>query len=229
MKKILFVLALVAFSMTLFSCQTKQKKAEKFVKQDLSQVLYDFDSYQPISTIVTEAKDIPINNEKCVDKALDAIANYSLACDYLGESRSAMDLARIWGAPTYYSSSYSDSKYYSNISDAIDNGDKANFHIKKRNEAINELKTLMHQTNSSKTIGYCIDHKFRCRTKGGDWTIGHYRYVVDKKMKQKIFYLDEEDSVTSFIQSVENNTYEKCDDTLDLSGLKKILQHKYKR
>lgn len=215
MKKIILVLAAVIVTFTVTSCKSKEEKAAELVKQELSHVLYDFGSYEPIETVVTEAKDIPINDSACVDKALDGIAYYELALESLEDATTAIKTMNIWGSPTSYSSSYSDSRYYESKSEFMDALAKTNICIKKYNTSINDLKELMKKTDPSKTIGYVVKHSFRCKTKGGMWSIAHYRFVVDKKFKRKIFCIDEKEDVSKFIESVQNNTYEKID-TFDL-------------
>ena len=77
---------------------------------------------------------------------------------------------------------------------------------------------MMKNTNTSETIGYNVEHTFRCKTMGGFWSIGHYRFIVDKKIKKIIFYVDEEenDEVSDFIKSVQNGITERID-TLELN------------
>ena len=194
MKKLILVLAAIIVAVTVTSCKSKEEKAAELIKQKLSHVLYDFGSYEPIETVVTEAKHIPINDSACVNKALDAIAYYELAVEYATKST----LETI--TPFSY--------------DALK---KANICIKKYNYSIDDLKIMMKNTNPSETVGYNVEHTFRCKTMGGFWSIVHYRFIVDKKIKKIIFYVDEEenDEVYDFIKSVQNGITERID-TFDL-------------
>ena len=216
MKKTILVLATVIVAFTVTSCKSKEEKAAELIKQELSQVLYDFESYEPIETVITEAKHIPTNDSACVGKALNIIVYDETAVEYLEDVTSALESMLIWGPPTSYSSSYSDSKYYQSKSECVDAMKKVNICIKKYNSSIDDLKIMMKNTNPSETIGYNVEHSFRCRTKGGFWTIEHYRYVVDKKFKKIIFGVDEDESdeVYDLINSVQNDIYERRD-TLD--------------
>ena len=216
MKKFILVLAAVIVAFTVTSCKSKEEKAEELIKQELSHVLYDIESYEPIETVVTEAKHIPTNDSACVGKALNVIVYDETTVEYLEDVTSALESMLIWGPPTSYSSSYSDSRYYESKSECVDAMKKANICIKKYNSSIDDLKIMMKNTNPSETIGYNVEHSFRCRTKGGFWTIEHYRFVVDKKFKKIIFGVDEEenDEVYDLINSVQNDTYERRD-TLD--------------
>lgn len=215
MKKLFYFLAAVIVAVTVTSCKSKEEKAAELIKQELSHVLCDFGSYEPIETVVTEAKHIPINDSACVNKALDAIAYYELAVEYTKDGKSSLEMMNIWGKPTRYSSSYSDNRYYENKYEFVDAVKKANTCIKKYNSSINDLKIIMNRVNPSETLGYNVEHSFRCKSKGGIWLIEHYRFIVDKKIKKIIFYVDEKDEISDFIKSVQNNTKEKVD-TFDL-------------
>ena len=207
MKKLILVLAAVIVAVTVTSCKSKEEKAAELIKQELSHVLYDFGSYEPIETVVTEAKHIPINDSACVNKALDAIAYHELVIEYAKDGKSALEMC-IWGSPSRYSTSHYEFVY------AVK---KANTCIKKYNSSIDDLKIMMKNTNPSETIGYNVEHTFRCKSKDGIWSIEHYRFIVDKKIKKIIFYVDEDkkDEISDFIKSVQNNTKEKVD-TFDL-------------
>ena len=215
MKKFFYFLAAVIVAVTVTSCKSKEEKAAELIKQELSHVLCDFGSYEPIETVVTEAKHIPTNDSACVNKALDAIAYHELAVEYAEDSKSALETMCIWGSPSRYSTSYSDNRYYESKYEFIESLKKANICIKKYNSSIDDLKILMKNTNPSETIGYNVEHTFRCKSKGGIWLITQYRFVVDKKIKKIIFCVDEKDEVSDFIESVQNGITERID-TLDL-------------
>ena len=217
MKKLFYFLAAVIVAVTVTSCKSKEEKAAELIKQELSHVLYDFGSYEPIETVVTEAKHIPTNDSACINKALDAIAYHELAVEYAKDGKSALETMCIWGSPSRYSTSYSDNRYYESKYEFVDAVKKANTCIKKYNSSINDLKIIMNRVNPSETLGYNVEHTFRCKSKDGIWSIEHYRFIVDKKIKKIIFYIDEDekDEVSDFIESVQNNTKEKVD-TFDL-------------
>ena len=215
MKKFFYFLAAVIVAVTVTSCKSKEEKAAELIKQELSHVLCDFGSYEPIETVVTEAKHIPTNDSACVNKALDAIAYHELAVEYTEDSKSALETMCIWGSPSRYSTSYSDNRYYESKYEFIESLKKANICIKKYNSSIDDLKIMMKNTNPSETIGYNVEHTFRCKSKGGIWSITQYRFVVDKKIKKIIFCVDEKDEVSDFIESVQNGITERID-TLDL-------------
>ena len=169
----------------------------------MSQVLYDFESYDPIVTLVTEAKHIPINDVACINKALTAVERSERVDEHLKDVTSVRKRMNYWGPPTRYSSSYSDSKYYEIKSDYVCAMKIANIYINSYNSAIDDLDSIMKNTNPSETIGYNVEHSFRCRTKGGFWTIAHYRFVTDKNF-ERIIFIDETGDATDLIKSVQN-------------------------
>ena len=213
MKKFILVLAAVIVAFTVTSCKSKEEKAAELIKQELSQVLYDFESYDPIVTLVTEAKDIPTNNYACIMQANTAVERSERVDEHLKDVTSVRKRMNYWGPPTRYSSSYSDSKYYEIKSDYVCAMKIANIYINSYNSAIDDLDSIMKNTNPSETIGYNVEHSFRCRTKGGFWTIAHYRFVTDKNF-ERIIFIDETGDATDLIKSVQNDTYERRD-TLD--------------
>ena len=171
MKKSILVLAAVIVAFTVTSCKSKEEKAaEELIKQELSQVLYDFESYEPIETVVTEANNVPINDSACVNTALTVIVSENLIIKYLDEAS------------------------YESKAERVDAIKKANIYIKKYSSSIDDLKIMTKNANPTETIGYNVEHTFYYKTKGGMSTVGHYRFVVDKKFERIIFYYPEEDT-----------------------------------
>ena len=171
MKKFILILAAVIVAFTVTSCKSKEEKAaEELIKQELSHVLYDFESYEPIETVVTEANSVPINDSVCVNTALTAIECEELIIKYLDDAS------------------------YGSKAERVDAIKKANIYIKKYSSSIDDLKIMTKNANPTETIGYNVEHTFCYRTKGGSLTVGHYRFVVDKKIERIIFYYAEEDT-----------------------------------
>lgn len=71
MRNLFFVILL---SLTLGSCvQSKEDKAESLIKESLSKTQIDMSAYTPISTKVSEAYNIPLNNATCQGIALQIV------------------------------------------------------------------------------------------------------------------------------------------------------------
>lgn len=178
--------AIIVFvvTMTFFSCSSKNDKADRLIKERMSKTLYDYASYDPIETIVTEAKASLYTDTTCwlMGNILYYLAEQAIK--YGEQAKEAKEYMDIWGSPSYYSSSYSDSKYEKYKSEYLDA--KANFLTAMDFcESISDtLRDKVSQLDGSKTVGWEVIHKFRCKTKGGYATICNYRFVIDKKFKQ---------------------------------------------
>lgn len=194
MKKV-HLLLLVVFIAPLIvtSCKSKEDKAEELVKNELSKTLYDFESYEPIETKVSEAYQTAYNDTTCFRMAMGIAYILDKVSKAFDEAKDAREHADIWGPPTYYSSSYSDSQYRKYL-------DKAN---KKSEEALKgyelfktmgaALEDSIKILDNKKMIGWEIKHRFRCKTKGGQNAIADYRYIVDPDFKTVYFCEDTDD------------------------------------
>ena len=204
MKKISQLMVLSVIAMLMVSCQSKEEKAAEFIKNELSKTLYDFDSYQPIETIVTEAKNTIYNDSVCWKKA--AVLTYGLkkANEYMEEAKEAKERMSIWGYPSSYSSSYSDNQYYKYKDEYDENMEEFlnAFTVCKKIAA--EIQGRIAKLDTAKVIGWEVKHRFRCKTKGGNSTIGDYRYVMDKDFKSVILFedVDADGDIHEALQSV---------------------------
>lgn len=175
------------------SCKSKEDKAADLVKNELSKTLYDFESYEPIETKVSEAYQTAYNDTTCFRMAMGIVYVMDKTSKAFDEAKDAREHAEIWGPPTYYSSSYSDSQYRKYRDKAQEKTDEAlrGYDLFKTMSAALEdsIKTL----DNKKLIGWEIKHRFRCKTKGGQNTIADYRYVVDPDFKVVYFCEDSDD------------------------------------
>lgn len=185
---LLVLLSLLFVGMT--SCMSKEDKAEKLIKEEFSKTLYDFESYSPIETIVTEAKQSIYTDSAFFNLAQSLMAGYVLSYEYLEKGKEADEHMEIWGEPSRYSSSYSDRNYNKYKKDKEENYRKClnTWFIVKGLEK--NLKDTLQTIIPEKTIGWEVNHKFRCKTKGGHASIGNYRFVMDEKFKNILLYED---------------------------------------
>ena len=202
MKNSLKLMMFVMFATYFVSCQSKEEKAEEFIKNELSKTLYDFESYQPIETTVTEAKMTMYNDSACRSKA--AVINYGIkkVKEYLEDSKNAKEHMEIWGKPSYYSSSYSDNQYYKYKEEYEENFEKGKNAYELCKNLADELKKDIANLDTTKVVGWEARHRFRCKTKGGNSTIADYRYVFDKDFKHVIVKEDIDDEDESRIRDV---------------------------
>ncbi len=192
MKNILRISVFVLCAICFVGCKSKEEKAAELIKNELSKSLYDFDSYKPIETKVTVAKANLFNDTTCWN--LGATLGYGM--QQVVESRERMDDAKdhmaIWGAPSYYSSSYSDNQYYKYRSQYLEALSEATAGILVCQKIAEEIKDTLANIDTTLVIGWEVFHDFRCKTRGGSPEIGHYRYIISKDFKSIILCEDRE-------------------------------------
>lgn len=207
------ILLLLTLSMTLIACKSKEEKAAELIRERLSQTLLDFNSYEPIETVVTEAHETPYNNAACFQIALTAADHMKKAAQYAEEMSNAKDHMEIWGAPTYYSSSYSDSQYYKYKAQVVENFEKSQEEFSLFQTLGRALQDSIKILSPEKIIGWEVKHRFRCKTRGGHPAIADYRYVIDADFNNILFYedMDEDDSsrARAIIGMAETNEFDE--------------------
>lgn len=188
MKKLSILLLLLP--LVLAGCKSKEDKAAELIKTELSKTLYDFESYSPIETIVTEAKQSIYTDTVYLNTAKAMLYSFELASEYLEEAKEASERMDIWGKPTSYSSSYSDKQYYKYKEEWEENLEKATTYYDLVKVMSKSLKDSLQTIDTAKVVGWEVKHRFRCKTKGGHSTIGDYRYVINKDFTEIIIYED---------------------------------------
>lgn len=192
MKNTRFIFALFICTLLIVSCKSKEERAENLIRSELSKTLYDYDSYKPIETTVKVAKANAYNDSNCWNQAGVLAYGLSQVVDNVRDARNALEHMQIWGRPTYYSSSYSDNQYYKYKDEHEDAVAKANIAIITCNSLAETLRDSIAKLDTTQVIGWEVNHSFRCKTKGGDSEIAHYRYVISKNFKTVILREDTE-------------------------------------
>lgn len=207
MKNSRYFLALM-IPLIVISCKSREDKAVDLVKNELSKSLYDFESYEPIETKVSEAYQTAYNDTTCVRLAMGIAHTMNESSKAFEEANDAQEFMEIWGPPTYYSSSYSDGQYrkYSEIAKEKSQEALTAFELlKTMGRALEDsIKAL----DDKKIIGWEIKHRFRCKTRGGQNTIADYRYVVDPDFR-----------IVYFCEDIDDDDYKEAREIID-SALK---------
>lgn len=167
----------------------------------MSKTLYDYESYDPIETIVSEAKATMFNDTSCWESGTILATSMKLALKYGEDMNDAKEYMEIWGPPSYYSSSFSDNKYYkykSEYEDAVNSFKSTHELCKIIAESLREKITNLDENS---VVGWEVTHKFRCKTKGGHSTIGNYRFVIDRGFKSILIDEDIDNEDNQFIRS----------------------------
>lgn len=193
MKTVKPLVLLICITLLAISCRSKEERATELIKNELSKTLYDFDSYQPIETTVKEAKQNIYNDSICWTLGAALAYEMQQVSKYVDQYEKAKELMNIWGRPTYYSSAYSDSQYYKHKKEYDDALTKASEKINVCKVLVKTLKDSAEQLDTTKIIGWEVLHRFRCKTKGGNSTIGDYRYIISEDFKSVIICEDIDD------------------------------------
>ena len=209
MKKLL--LLLVTTSIFLVGCKSKEEKAQEAIKKEMFKTLYDFNSYEPIETKVDSSfysiyTDTAVLKHGYMIAATLKSANESL--EKVKDAKSTMD---IWG--DLYTS-YSVAKYNEAKEDFNKYMNEAELYLEMIKAESDTIKSLSKNNNKSFN-GWKVTHKFRCKTKGGNSTIGNYIYIFDKDMKSIIYQEDIEDEDLKKVKDLIKEAIEKKDDDPD--------------
>jgi hypothetical protein len=185
------LLVFVLLIMTLVACQSKEEKAAKLIKEEMYKTLYDFSSYEPIETKIDSAFTSIYRDSTILVYAYLMNEALEKATEYIGKTKDAQSSLEIWQG-SY--SGYGYSQYNKAKEEFTSNFNKAQ-------EFMNELGNLQKLTKEkaknfqSTFCGWQAKHKFRCKTKGGNFDLPNYLYLFDTDLK-KITYqenMDDED------------------------------------
>ena len=191
MKKHLIPFLLISF--VIVGCNSKEEKAAELIKKELYKTLYDFDSYSPIETIVTEAKQSVYTDTAFFKSAQTILIGLNIAKECKEKASEAEEKMDLWGEPSYSSSSYSDKKYYKYKEEYQKNMEQFFGTWLGLKSLEKNLKDTLQTIDPQNTIGWEVKHKFRCKTQGGYSSIGNFRYVIDKNFKNVLLYEDMDD------------------------------------
>ena len=185
--------------------KSNEEKANELIRAELFKTLYDYESYEPIETIVKEAKNTTLNNKECWGYAIAASAFFKETKKHIEKAKNAQEHMEIWGPPSYYSSSRSDRKYYEYEKEWKEHLNNAKLNFKRIHSAVDSIKCIKTKLDTIQIIGWEVNHKFRCKTKGGHASIGNYKYIIDKHFEKIIFQIDTDDDNYSMMVELLTN------------------------
>lgn len=192
MKKII----LLSFLAILSSCKSNEEKALALIDREMFKTLYDYESYEPVETIITDSAFTSIYQDSTIRHlALKMIAIGSLIDEQVKEGYEALERAEQYIGNTYLSYKYD--KYMNKAKEVRDK--VSIYRIMYDNTA--DSIALLAKDYPREFIGWKINHKFRCKNKGGNFSIGDHTYIVDEKFKKIIYTEDNDDDNMKKIRS----------------------------
>jgi hypothetical protein len=177
------LLSIFIILLIVVSCQSKEEKAAKLIKEDMYRTLYDFSSYEPIETKVDSAFTTIYHDSIILGYAYLSKEYLEKVNESLDKTKEAQSSMEIW-SNSY--SSFGEYKYKNARNEF-------NTSLEKAKEYMSEIKVLQNsikkRTTEFKTTfyGWQAKHKFRCKTKGGNFDLANYIYVFDPKFKKIIY------------------------------------------
>lgn len=184
MKKLVSVLLFTA-TLIFVSCQSKEEKASELIKNDLFKTLNDFESYQPIETIVTEAYEELLNDSSCWEEAF--------WLDYYPKRiQDQLEAANSWKEYAEKFRKIGAKDRYKELKELYkDEASGYNANVLEYNALIDTILDKKSKFDSNKIIGWNVEHRFRCKSnEDGLPTIKHFRYVLSKDFKSIILKED---------------------------------------
>lgn len=173
MRTVLFIL----LSTVLFSgCKSREEKVAELIKQDMFKTLYDFESYEPIETKIDSAFTSVYTDSTIVAYAYIIRSFLDDIEDDLEKVKEAQRTAKIW-RDSY--SSYGRSEYEKAYNEANEYLEKVNSNMNIVNAYMDSIK-IASSDFTTEFCGWKATHRFRCKTKGGNFDLGDYIYIVDK-------------------------------------------------
>lgn len=83
------------------------------------------------------------------------------------------------------------------------------------------LQDSINNLDTNKVIGWEVTHRFRCKTRGGQASIGDYRYIISPDFKTVLWHEDTDDddykSAHKMIESARNREFSSVDVNLNNS------------
>ena len=160
--------------------------------------LYDFESYEPIETKIDSAftsiyTDSIIKSYAYIARAFLDDVEENL--DKIKDDRNTME---IW-SDSY--SSLGRSKYNEALKNYGERLDKTKRYMEVVNNYMGSIK-IISSNFKPEFYGWKASHKFRCKNKGGNFDLGNYIYVFDKKMNSIIYKEDIDDDSNNKIRNI---------------------------
>lgn len=183
------LLSIVFLGLVFIQCKSKEDKALGLIEERLFKTLYDFDSYQPIETKIDSAFHTPLNDSINLRYAIFCSVILDEFDKYIEKANDASKTAEIW---TDSYTSYGRGKFLDALDDmttSIEIAEK----LLQQSKLYRDSIRLRSEEIIPEFIGWRVEHKFRCKTKGGYSDILSSVYIMDEKITRIIDEINLED------------------------------------
>lgn len=186
-----FLLLLTIF---LVSCKSNEEKAAELIKDYMFNHLVDFESYEPIETTELDSLYYTSYYNPTIRQWAEIIDKYFTEVEEISERMEEHKRTLEIYGDSYYSS-YGRKKR----TEASEGWDKEKAKLKSVLEKIGECEKEIREISSKDVLdesfcfGMIAKHKFRCKNRGGNYTIGNYQFIFDNEIENIYYTLDEDD------------------------------------
>lgn len=185
------------------SCsESNEEKAEKLIKNEMNKVLVNFDTYEPIETVLDSAY-APVMTADVFNKCFNIPDQLEMMLQLKEESQEAYSMMNSYQR-IYSTHDETYKKYKERYESTSKKAEIIENKLKALNDSIDNLSKEEPFFN-----GYIINHKFRYVTKDGEKSIGAFLFLVDKEISRVEFMIDtEEDKYKAMNELIQlNNTF----------------------
>lgn len=178
MKRIL-ILSLMSCTFFLYSCKTKEEKIADLIKQDMFENLYDFESYQPIETIIDSSFNELVFNDSCL---ILSIAANKCEEEY-EEFQEKINLESEMIGLYSVNSSYERKKILKIYEEVMEVTRNMELLVVKRDSLFRQIRRI-DSLNVKEFTGWKVTHKFRCRYQDGRPSVEEFTYLIDNDLSR---------------------------------------------
>ncbi|MDE5656210.1 MAG: hypothetical protein K2I19_03940 [Muribaculaceae bacterium] len=213
MKTKSLVIILIAL-IGLCSCgKSEEEKAQEMAANYLKGVLYHFDSYEPLQTMVDSSFVALSTDKEAIELTLDMLKLFQSVQTYVDEIESAESSMEIW-SPREYSSAYSNGEYRRAKEERDNNQqllDKTKDRIQNQFSKIKSRQSYLEAEALLKIgdfNGWKVYHKFKSLNGVGTLDLfGEYVFFCDKDFNVESAYSKEEfDAINKIMVAISEST-----------------------
>jgi hypothetical protein len=205
MKKVLFFLVIGCIISCKSNTESKnesisnEEKILELIKDDMFKTLYDFESYEPIETSKIDSAYTTIYQDSIIrEEAVKIIATMEICDKILNECEEHYRTIEIWGDSYTVRARNKVNEAREELSKNLTYAEKALAMVKDAQKTIKKES----ENFAPNFIGWSVTHKFRCKTKGGAYDLGEYKYIFSPQLDKILYTIDLESEIDEKISSI---------------------------
>ncbi len=211
--KLKSIIVITASILSLSACSpSNEEKAQTMAADYLKGVLYHFDSYEPLQTIVDSSFVALSTDEQAIKMTLDMIKLFNSAQEYANEVERAESFMEMW-SPTGYDTAFSKGEYRRAKEERDNNQellDKTKDRIQKQFSKIKSRQSYLELEAVLKIgdfDGWKVCHKFKSLNGAGTVDLfGEYVFFCDKDFNEKAVYPKEDyDAIAKIMVAISSS------------------------